>query len=109
MSKYRSTKVTYFGETFDSIKEGERWLFLRDQQKKGKIQNLRRQVKFELIPKAPEVKLQALSYIADFVYVKDGKTVVEDVKGYKKGEAYRLFTAKKKAMYNRYGILIQEV
>lgn len=109
MSKYRNVKVTYFGETFDSQKEAERWLYLRSLQKRGKISNLKRQVKYELIPRAPGVKLQALSYIADFVYDKDGETIVEDVKGYKAGEAYRLFTAKKKVMYFRYKILIQEV
>ena len=37
MNKYNAKKVTYFGETFDSQKEGERWLYLRSLQKKGKI------------------------------------------------------------------------
>lgn len=109
MNKYNARKVTYFGETFDSVKEGERWLLLRSQQKKGQIRELRRQVKFELLPAQPAVKLQPLCYIADFVYLRDGKTVVEDVKGYKQGAAWQLYTAKKKLMYYRFGILIQEV
>lgn len=109
MNKYNARKVTYFGETFDSEKEGKRWLLLRSMEKRGEIRQLRRQVKYELIPRAPAVKLQALNYIADFVYEKDGRTVVEDVKGYKKGPAYQLFTAKKKLMYFRFGILVKEV
>lgn len=109
MNKYHARKVALFGETFDSMKEAERWLVLKDLQKRGKILDLRRQVKFELTPTAPAVKLQAMNYIADFVYTQGGETVVEDVKGYKKGEAYKLFTAKKKVLYWRYGILIREV
>ena len=30
MNKYNARKVTFFGETFDSVKEGQRWLVLRD-------------------------------------------------------------------------------
>lgn len=108
MNKYHARKVTFFGETFDSIKEGQRWLILRDREKKREIRNLRRQVDFILTPAVPGV-LRELKYVADFVYEQDGKTVIEDVKGCKKGAAYELFTAKKKMLYFRYGILIQEV
>ena len=109
MNKYHAKKVTFFGETFDSRKEGERWLVLRSLQKQGKIRDLRRQVKFELTPAFPKAGLRAMAYIADFVYNQDGKTVVEDVKGYRKGAAYELFKAKKKMLYWRYGILIKEI
>ena len=109
MNKYHSRKVTYYGQTFDSIKEGQRWLLLRDRQRKGEIRNLRRQVKFELTPAAPKVGLRALCYYADFVYEEDGKTVIEDVKGYKQGGAWDLYNAKKKMLYWRYNLLIKEV
>ena len=109
MNKYHARKVTFFGETFDSIKEGQRWLLLRDLEKKRQIRNLRRQVEFELTPAAPKAGLKAMRYIADFAYEMDGKTVVEDVKGYKKGAAYELYMAKKKMLFYRYGILVREV
>ena len=109
MNKYHAKKVTYFGQTFDSQKEGERWLYLRSLQKKGKIRNLKRQVPFELTPAYPEDKLRAMYYYADFVYEQDGKTIVEDVKGYRKGAAYELFKAKEKMLRYRYGIRIREV
>ena len=77
MNKYHAKKVTYFGETFDSQKEGERWLYLRSLQKKGKISNLRRQVDFTLTPSHPEVKLRDGKYRADFVYEENGKTITD--------------------------------
>lgn len=109
MNKYHAKKVTFYGETFDSTKEGERWLVLRNMEKRGEIRDLRRQVKFELVPAFPKAGLRAMAYIADFVYEEDGKTVVEDVKGYRKGAAYELFVAKKKMLYWRYGIPIKEI
>jgi hypothetical protein len=109
MNKYHAKKVTFFGETFDSRKEGERWLVLRNLEQRNEIRDLRRQVKFELVPAYPAIGLRALTYIADFVYSQGGKTVVEDVKGYTKGAAYELFKAKKKMLYFRYGLLVQEV
>ena len=35
--------------------------------------------------------------------------MVEDVKGYKDGAAYRLFKAKQKVLYFRFGLLVREV
>ena len=91
----------------------------------GIISNLQRQVKYVLIPTQREpavlgprggVKPGKLienecSYIADFVYTvnETGETVVEDVKGYKKGEAYKVFTIKRKLMLFVYGIQVKEV
>ena len=109
MNKFNAKSATLYKQTFDSRKEGERWLYLRDREKRGQIRNLRRQVPFELIPAAPAAKLRELKYIADFVYEEDGKTVVEDVKGYKDGAAYRLFKAKQKVLYFRFGLLVREV
>ena len=55
MNKYNARKTTFFGKTFDSRKEGERYLVLRSLEKKRQIRNLRTQVKFELTPAAPDV------------------------------------------------------
>jgi hypothetical protein len=95
VSKYRNKKVSFQGEEFDSKREMQRYLVLKDAESKGIIQNLQKQVKFELIPKIEEDVVihlktkdkiqrktvqQPITYKADFVYEKDGVMVVEDVK-----------------------------
>lgn len=118
MSKYLNRKVTTFdGYSHDSRKEAVRWLHLKMMEKAGRITDLKRQVKFVLIPtqymKDEKGKKKVLerqtSYIADFVYKENGEIVVEDVKGYKDGGAYRVFTIKRKLMLQVYGIQIKEV
>ena len=123
--KYHNKKVVADGITFDSTKELKRWNELRLLEKAGAISDLRRQIKFILIPAQREpdtvgprggtIKGKLLerecAYIADFVYrdMVTDKTVVEDVKGYKDGQAYALFTIKRKLMLERYQIQIREV
>jgi hypothetical protein len=85
------------------MKEANRWCELRMLEKAGLIQDLQRQVKFELIPKQDGER--AVHYVADFVYVEDGKKIVEDVKGMRTKE-YRL---KKKMMLFFHGIRIKEI
>lgn len=107
-NKYHSAKVTVKGETFDSRHEAERWIILKASEKAGTIQKLRRQVKFELIPAQKvngKIAEHAVSYIADFVYEKDGVTVVEDAKGMR----LPVYIIKRKLMLWRYGIQIKEV
>lgn len=107
MNKYNAQKTTVFGQTFDSRKEAERYLVLRSMEKAGVISDLQRQVKYELTK--PHGKKRARYYIADFVYKKNGDIVVEDVKGYRKGAAYALFSLKAAVMYDKYGIEVVEV
>ena len=102
MSKYGNRQVTLYGMTFDSRKEGERYLFLRSEQLAGRISDLRCQVPFELIPK--QGKERPVTYVADFVYIRDGKQVVEDTKGFKT-DVYKI---KRKLMLYIHGIEIQE-
>lgn len=112
MNKFNAKKVEYRGKVFDSRAECERYIYLNDLQKKGKIQNLVWQKKFELIPNLRDggvVVERPVYYIADFVYTKDGKLIVEDVKGCKSGSAYRIFCIKRKLMLQRYGIRVREV
>ena len=81
--------------TFDSKKELARWLVLKGAENNGVISDLKRQVKYELVPGIKERYIEHLktkdkikerivqmpiSYKCDFQYVKDGKVVVEDVK-----------------------------
>jgi hypothetical protein len=118
--KYGNKKVTFGGETFDSKGEWERWLFLKDAESKGIITDLRKQVEFTLVPSQfkdmvihlktkdkTEKRLaeHSVRYIADFVYLKDGETVVEDFKG-QRTDAYII---KRKLMLFFNGIAIREV
>lgn len=83
--KFRNVKTLVDGIPFDSRAEARRFRALVAMEQAGFITNLRRQVKFELVPSVrlfgSKRATPALRYIADFVYERDGKTVVEDVKG----------------------------
>lgn len=111
MNKYNAKKVVIDGEVFDSRKEYYRWCDLRLLERAGKISELKRQVKYVLIPAQRDEngKLieREVSYIADFEYRQDGVRVVEDTKGYKRGAAYQLFTIKRKLMLLK-GIKVKE-
>lgn len=89
-----------------SAKERARAAELRLMERAGIISLLQEQVKYELIPKQNGER--AVFYVADFVYWKDGRMIVEDVKGYRKGTAYELYVIKRKLMLYRYGIHITE-
>ena len=107
-SKYGNKKAEVNGIVFDSKKEARRWLELDMLAKAGEIQNLQRQVPFLLIPSQSvdgKVVERAVSYVADFVYKQDGKTVVEDTKGHKTKD----YILKRKMLLFFYGVQIREV
>ena len=105
MNKYHAQKVTVHGETFDSKKEAARWQDLQILQRAGLIEQLKRQVRFEIIPKVG--KFRAKYYIADFTYLCNGHLVVEDVKSSAtKTPVYQL---KKHLMYLVHKVEIKEV
>ena len=107
-SKYGSRKVTRDGMTFDSQKEYRRFCELRLLERAGKVKDLQRQVKFELIPSqriGGKVVERACNYIADFVYTENGKKVVEDTKGFKTTD----YIIKRKLMLWVHGIRIIEI
>lgn len=94
-AKYHNKKVEFGGISFDSKREMQRYLVLKEAQDKGIISDLQRQVKFELIPAIKETYVEhlktkdkvkertiqlAITYTCDFYYKKDGKYVVEDCK-----------------------------
>ena len=123
-AKYRNEKVrTKDGETYDSRKEFRRAKELELLERAGEISNVRRQVKYILIPaqRGPEeigprggrrpgpLLERECSYVADFVYEENGETVVEDVKGYREGQAYNVFVIKRKLMLWIHGIRVKEV
>lgn len=114
MNKFNARKCKcQFGHVHDSKKEAERCTYLHYQQKQGLISRLETQKEFELIPtqKCVGYKTErAVKYIADFYYLtNNGEEVVEDVKGYKRGAAYAVYTIKRKLMLHIYGIHVREI
>lgn len=105
-SKYHAKRTSVDGITFDSKREADRYLVLKSMEEDGTIEDLRRQVRYELVP-AFDVDgkhYRPVFYVADFVYMEDGKEVVEDVKGMRT-DTYRL---KSKLFARRYGKSIRE-
>lgn len=124
--KYFSKKVIIDGISFDSKKESNRYLVLKNQERQGLIFDLQLQVPFVLIPAQYETVTEytpkthkektvkkllerKLVYVADFVYSRNGEIVVEDVKGYKNSTAYAVYVIKRKLMLYVHGIRIQEI
>lgn len=101
-SKYRAVKAEINGIMFDSKHEAARYQELRLLERAGEINSLRLQVPYELIAKSKYGK--SIKYVADFVYSRNGLTVVEDAKGVRT-PVYRL---KKRMMAEKYGIEIKE-
>ena len=128
-AKYGNKKIKNAFGTYDSELEWGRYVFLSNRQKEGEISGLRRQVEYLLIPaqygteirhlktKDKEVRVlleRPCSYIADFVYERNGKTIVEDCKGEDKkykGKRFSTQTAdfkiKKKLMLYIHNIQIK--
>ena len=107
-SKFHATRTVVDGITFDSKKEARRYQELKLMERAGAIRDLRRQVRYELIPAfdCDGKHYRPATYIADFVYTdcKTGKEVVEDCKGFRT-DVYRL---KAKMFAARYGVSILE-
>ena len=120
-NKYGARKVTKNGLIYDSKKEARRAGILEALEKAGAITDLRRQVKYVLIPtqrepdtigpksgrKPGKVIERECYYLADFVYTitATGETVIEDTKGVRTKE----YIIKRKLMLERYGIRIKEL
>lgn len=79
MSKYGNIR----NENYASKKEAVRAQQLKLMLQAGIITDLREQVVFEIAPSVIVAgrKRPVMKYIADFVYIEDGKQVVNDVKG----------------------------
>ena len=125
-SKYHSLRKTVVlpdgtERVFDSRKEARRYEELLLLEQSGDISGLRLQVKFVLIPTQREPDTTGMrggikkgkllekecSYWADFVYMKDGETVVEDVKS--PATRTPVYALKRKLMLYIHGIKISEV
>ena len=86
-NKFNAKRISLSGKKHDSLAESRRYSELSRLARLGVISDLKRQVPFELIPAqyGEDGKLleRAVTYKADFTYRKDGKLIVEDVKGVK--------------------------
>lgn len=104
-SKYHNHKVEVDGKVFDSRHESRDWKNLCTMEASGIISNLRRQVPFELQPKYVTKdgrKIRSISYVADFVYERDGQTYVQDSKGVRT----EIFKLKRKMFEYKYPDII---
>ena len=107
VNKYHNQKVIYNGIKFDSQREKNYYIKLLLLQEYNMIEDLKRQVKFELQPgyEINGKKIKSINYLADFTYREKGKLHVIDVKGVRTNE-YKL---KKKMFEYKYNIEIEEV
>ena len=101
-SKHGNKWVKYDGINFQSIREKNRYIILKMLEKNGTILELQLQVKYEICPKTDLYR--KIDYVADFVYIENGKIIVEDSKGFLT-DIYKL---KRKLMYHIHGIEIKE-
>lgn len=123
-SKYHSKKVVVDGIEFDSQHEASRYVQLKMLLRAGEIKDLRRQVRYELIPTQYETFARygvagrrlkdgkrciekGVDYVADFVYFDNrrGHEVVEDTKGVRTDD----YIIKRKLMLYVHGIRIKEI
>lgn len=84
-SKYNAKKANVDGHKFDSKREAERYRELKLLERGKEIRNLVLQPRFLLQDKFKDrtgKTHRKIEYVADFLYInKDGKAIVEDVKG----------------------------
>lgn len=121
--KYNNVKICVDGIKFDSKKESQRYLFLKNELSKKTISNLELQTKYVLVPSIKEeyvvhlktkdkIKTRTIqhpiTYTCDFKYEKDGETIVEDVKASPK-MLPKEYILKKKMMLYFLNIKIKEV
>ena len=82
-SKYKNQKTQIDMYIFDSAKEAKRYKELKLLERAKEISNLELQPRFLLQEsfKKNGKTYRKIEYVADFQYIENGKTIVEDVKG----------------------------
>lgn len=109
-NKYKAQKTLFCNEVYDSKKEAEYAQKLdtltHAKNKNDRVVKIERQLRFPL-----EVNnIKIATYVLDFKVTYGDKHVeYVDVKGYKKGIAYRMFTLKKSLVKAIYDIDILEI
>jgi hypothetical protein len=94
--KYFARPTIVDGIKFASAKEARRYSELKLLQMAGKISLLELQPRYKLVIEE--------TYVADFRYIENGETIIEDVKGC----LTREYKRKRKAMKNQHGVTIRE-
>ena len=122
-NKYKNEKVEFDGIKFDSKRERDRYMVLKDAERRGVISELKCQPVFELMPAIYHDEIQhlktkdkvvkrcdqlAITYRGDFQYIKDGNLVVEDCK-ISKYLIPKENVLKEKMMFAVHGIKIKRV
>lgn len=102
----RGERVGIVGTWFASMKEGRRFITLRQLATAGAITELRLQVPFNLtvVSKIDQREIVIGNWVADFVYRRGGELVTEDTKGMKTP----LYLRSKKHFQCQYGLPILE-
>lgn len=102
-SKYNNKKTIINGITFDSKKEADRYVLLKQREAIGEILDLTLQTPF---PYTLEGK-KMFTYKCDFMYYdrRTGNVIVEDVKGF----LTPVYKLKKKIIEAHYKIKITEI
>ena len=112
-NKYGAKRTRVNGIWFDSKREAERYKLLKAMQMAREITDLELQPEFPLMIGDRPVLMRSkgypngrrVKYIADFRYEQDGKTIIEDCKGFRT-EVFKLKKALVEAIYD---VKIQEV
>lgn len=104
MVKYHNVKTVIDGITFDSKREAFYYMYYRNLEQDGKIQNLQLQVPFHIVINGKKI----CKYLADFTYIDEfGKHVI-DVKS-KITRTDKVFRLKKKLVEALYNIEVEIV
>ena len=132
LAKYRNQKVFIYedgfvsygekacghgrlAEKYDSVKEYRRWTDLQLMERAGRISELHRQVKLTIQEAFDyrDERVGTITYVADHMYVRDGETVVEDVKGQDKNTGAFIttkdFSLKWKLLKHHYPMYVFEI
>jgi len=94
-NKYNAIKTELDGHIFDSRREATRYGELSILSRTGDIQDLQIHTPYKLVVNGVHI----CTYEADFVYLENGKRIVEDVKGMKTA-VYRLKKKLMKALFD---------
>ena len=98
MTKYLNKKCEYQNIKFDSLKERNFYIYLKQLEEKGTIRDLKLQVKFPVVIGSKRI----CSYVSDFTYYDEFGYHVVDVKSpiTAKNPVFRLKKKLVEALYN---------
>ena len=99
--KYRNVPTMVDGIKFASKREANRYKHLQLLERAGAIQNLKLQPRYPMTVNG----LHVCTYVGDFEFVENGRTITEDAKGVKTAE----FVLKSKLFHALYGREVQLV